>query len=643
VPLYSICSRIILVYLQSIKRFTISCILILLLSTHAQASSREEALHTAERLGLANHPTWLKLLHYERDGKQSVVLTDSFFLSPNGRSDPKAELIATINAYFTSWGDHCNEHARCRFPARYYWLSQQLPLPNYNLREPRCQRLQKWALFDTVKSISVLLVSGYLGNPASTFGHGFLKLNTDSSDDETGLFDLTLNYGALVPEKENPLLYVARGLFGGYKAGFSDKYFYTQDLVYSGTEFRDMWDYRLALTDYERTLLILHIWEIVGNKFPYYFLTKNCVYRLGEFLELVIEEDLLDNWRFWYLPVELFYRLKDIDKARRKSVGKNLIQSVRFIPSSQRTLYHQLKLLTLDEFKTFNAIIRDGPHSILSHLAKFTADRQILILDALLAYQQYRLITEEPNPSSERREFKRQILLARLQLHPQPRPLLEIQELPSPAEGSRPMALGVSIASKTNGKPFFLFNWSPFKQEMVGKNSLEGDELVVFDLTVGFFEDEHRVFVDQFELIRILNLNTLPVSVVDESRWSWQLCLGTKRIERKGKYRYDGVAGYGVGYARQWNKNIIGFGMVDVAVHTISPFVRLRPHLDLKFDWGEMRTRLYFGAESVNYNIELRDVWGGKIQYYLNDQYAVHAEFSNENSRRVSIGATSYW
>ncbi len=627
--------------IHTIKRFLLSCIIVLLLSTLAQASSpEEEILHKAESLGLANHPTWLKLLHYGHNGKQSMVLTDGFFLSPNGRYDPKDELEATINAYFNPCGDDCNAHARCRFPARYYWLSQYLPLPNYNLRDEKCQRLEKWDLFDTVESISVLLVSGYLGNPASTFGHAFLKLNTDSSDDEAGLFDSTLNYGALVPENENPLFYVMRGLFGGYRAGFSDKYFYTQDLVYSGTEFRDMWDYDLALTDYERTLLILHIWEIVGNKFAYYFLTRNCVYKIGELLELVIEDDLTDNGRFWHVPVELFYRLKEVDRARRRNGGKGLIQSVHFIPSSQRILYHQLKLLTPDELDTFNAIIQDG---CKCHLAKFTTDRQILILDSLLAYLQYRIISEEPHPSNEIREFKRQILLARLQLPPHPRSSPEIQKLPSPADGSPPMALGVSITSKTKGEPFFLLNWSPFKEDMVGKNSLEGDELVVLDLNIGLFEDRHKAFVDQLDLIRIVNLNTMPVSIAGENQRSWQFRLGAKRIEHNGKYRYDGVADYGVGYARQLNKNIIGFGMVDVVAHTISPYIRLRPHLDLRFDLGEMRTHLYFGAESVHYNIELRDVWGGKVQYQLNDRYAINFEFSNENSKRVSVGMTSYW
>jgi hypothetical protein len=171
----------------------VSFIALLLFGTQAQASSLPEVLDTAERLNLANHPTWLKLLHYERDANHSEVLTDNFFLSPNGRNDPNAELTATIKAYFDPWGENTDEHARCRFPARYFWLSQQMPLPDYNLREAKCRHLEEWALFDNVQSVSLLLVSGYFGNPASTFGHGLLKLNTDSIDDQSGLFDLTLN------------------------------------------------------------------------------------------------------------------------------------------------------------------------------------------------------------------------------------------------------------------------------------------------------------------------------------------------------------------------------------------------------------------------------------------------------------------
>ena len=631
------------VRIPAIKRLIIFCTILLFLGTQAQASSLTEVLNTAQRLGLPSHPTWLKLLHYERDSKQSVVLTDSFFLSPDGKSDPNAELTATINAYFAPWDENANEHARCRFPARYFWLSQQLHLPDYNLRESKCERLENWALFDSVNSISLLLVSGYFGNPASTFGHAFLKLNTDSTDDKSGLFDLTLGYGALVPENEYILRYVVRGLLGGYEAGFSDKYFYTQDLVYSRTEFRDIWDYRIVLSDYERTLLILHIWEIFGNKFTYYFLDKNCAYRLAELVELAIEEDLLDNGRFWYLPVELFHRLNDIDIDRQKSSGRKLIQSIRFIPSSQRKLYHQLKLLTSDELKAFNAIIREGVNSMSTHLAKFTNDRQILVLDALLAYQQYRLIAEEPKPSRDRREVKDQILLARLQLPSRSTPPLEIPGLPSPAQGSRPMEFGVSIASDTNEEPFLRLTWSPFKQESVGQNSLEGDELVVFDLVVGLPEDGQKVFVDRFDLIRILNLNTLSVQVENENQLSWQLRVGSTRVGRNGEDSYDGILSFGAGKAWKWNETITGYGMVDFAAHSLSPFVRVRPHLGLKFDLGELRTWLYFGTESVNYKAEFSEIWGGKMQYQLNDRYAIHLELSNENATRASAGLNWYW
>ena len=187
-----------------------------------EASSNAEALNEAEQLGLASDPTWFKLIHYNPDIKESVVLTDSFFLSPEGRTCPSKELTATINAYFAvKSGDH-QKDAQCRFPARYYWLSHKLSSFDYNVRETTCQRLKNWNLFDSVDSVSLLLVSGYFGNPASTFGHALLKLNT-ASDNETDLFDSTLNYGAMIPDNENTLRYIIRGLSGGYKAGFSDK------------------------------------------------------------------------------------------------------------------------------------------------------------------------------------------------------------------------------------------------------------------------------------------------------------------------------------------------------------------------------------------------------------------------------------
>ncbi len=149
--------------------------------------------------------------------------------------------------------------------------------------------------------------------------------------------------------------------------------------------------------------------------------------------------------------------------------------------------------------------------------------------------------------------------------------------------------------------------------------------------------------MDQFDLIRVLNLNTLSVPVVDENQWSWKLRIGSNRIKEEDRDHYDGVVSFGAGQAWQLNETTIGYGMVDFAAHTFSPFVRTRPHLGLKFDLGDLRTWLYFGYESVDYDVRFRDVWGGKIQYNLTDRYAVHAEFSNEIATRASVGLNWYW
>ncbi len=609
----------------------------------AQASDVAEALKTAKQLHLASHPTWLKLLHYEQGGNHSVVLTDTFFLSPNGNSDPVAELTATIHAYFSPWNDNADEHARCRFPARYFWLSNQLVLPDYTLRETRCQRLEDWALFDRVKSVSFLLVSGYFGNPASTFGHALLKLNTDAIDDPLGFFDLTLNYGALIPEHENPLRYIAHGLFGGYEAGFSDRYFYTQDLVYTRTEFRDMWDYRLALSDYERTLLILHIWEIVGKKYTNYFLDKNCAYRLAELPDLAINEEVVGTVRGWYVPVGFFHRLHDIDRTRQDSTGEKLIQSVQFIPSSQRKLFHHLRRLTPPERKAFNAIVREGVSPTLTHLQQFTAERRIFILDCLLAYQQYRLVAERSDSNYRLRKLKDQILLARLQLPARPVLDQKIPDLPSPAEGQRPMVFGASVATGDDEDPFLRLTWSPFRKERVGQNSLEGDELVVFDLAVGAFEDEQEIFLDQLDVIRIFNMNTFSVPIAGENPLSWSLRAGVSRVEEDGEDRYDGLVSFGVGYAWQWHHMLVSYGMLDLAAHTLDPLVRVRPHIALQSDRGAFRTWAYFGAESASYDGDFSEIWGGKIQYSLSPRCALQIEFTNETSTRTSVGLNWYW
>ncbi len=612
-------------------------IFVLLITTPSAATPSQEIFKQVSHQNLQHHRTWLKLLHFQKGLLQSDILDDNFFLVSEGRVDPAKELKATVDAYFAPWELDANEHPRCKYPARYFWLSKQVSLPGYRLRDERCESLEKWALFDNVESVSLLLVSGFLGNPASTFGHSILKFNIDSPDDQLGLFDLTLSYGAMVPPKENALRYVIRGLFGGYQAGFSDKYFYTQDMVYTRREFRDIWDYRLNLSDNERTLLILHIWEIIGKKFDYYFLEKNCAYKLAELLEMVTEETFLDQKRFWYLPEDMFHRLKDIDQ-HKSGPSKRLIKSVTYLPSSQRKLFNQLKLLGEDELKLFNRIVKEGLNVATLDFKDMEVDRKILILDSLLAYLHYRLIAQGEEASRHLKEKKNQVLRARLKLPAQKRMVPPVEELSSPADGSRPMEIQMAVGVDTEDDAFMRLSWSPFKKEIIGRNSLLGDELVVFDLSVGLLESGRTVFIDEFDLIKISHLSTWGLKMPDERLWSWQMRIGMDRVESGEKYRYDGIMSYAPGYAWQLRKDTYIYAFLEGSLHTLDPFVRLKPHLGFKFDVGSLKSLITFGVETESYDGEFSEVWGAKLQYPLADRTSLDIEVTNEKATKAVLG-----
>jgi len=310
---------------------------------------------------ISNDKMWQKLLHIKN--KKSEIISNDFFISKEKNHLYKKELIETINAYTSNNLKKDNTHPLCKYPARYHWLSKKLDFINYEVPN-YCTHLKKWSVYKNTQSISLMLVSGYLGNPASTFGHSFIKLNSKEAQNTNNLFDLSLNFGALVPDNEAIVKYIFKGIFGGYEAGFSDKYFYTQDLIYSHNEFRDIWDYELNLNTFEKQLIVFHLWEIVGKKFKYYFLDKNCAYRVSEIIELIKEEPIIQNAKYWYAPVETFHKLEEINKKTP------ILKKVKYIPSSQKVIYTKYSMLEKIEKEFIIKAIKTNYKDLETHLQK---------------------------------------------------------------------------------------------------------------------------------------------------------------------------------------------------------------------------------------------------------------------------------
>lgn len=630
-----------------LRGFATMCVALAWVPSWAQATPdwpvQRAVTSVPDVVELARELTWLRLLHIEPGTQQSAVNSPEFFLAPQGRSDALQELQATVAAHAEPWPSDTNLHPRCRFPARYAWLaSKGVPLPGYRGREPRCVRLERWARFDHLRSVSLILVSGYFGNPASTFGHAMLKFNSDDGVDSAGLLDVSVNFGALVPDNEVTMLYVLRGLMGGYQAAFSDKEHYSNDLVYGRTEFRDMWDHELRLTDAERTLLVLHVAELAGKKFDYYFLTKNCGLRLAELVELVTGRPVVTSARVWYAPVEVFHALVAMD-ARGPQI---LASEPRFVPSAERVLNHEFQRLNPDQARIANALIAHGLEGLTAALQPLPADEQLDVLDVLLAYQQYRLTSEGSKASEVTRRAKDRVLQERLRLPARQNTVASVTPLPSPAEGHSPM---LTALGWVNGGPQgdrLRLQWAPFSYELGGFHGLPQGEVAVLD-TVLAVDRQGDTQIERLDLIRVRKLSTRSAHIEGESQLSWQLRLGLGRQHVGVDHAVDGhprvQASLGVGRAVQWS-GITGFAMLDGQLHSGHSRFAWGPQLGVLGGSGDWKWTALLGRRQ-NAGVDKRAHNQGQLEVIrrLARDQSLRLAWEHEGVSRLVVAFQQYW
>lgn len=330
--------------LRSLLRVLLA-MLALSTATQATSASNDEATRYAD---LAQDATWRRLLHYESGvfgHVQSAIHSPEFFLAPNGMTDPVAELDATVHALHQPVvrGQE-DKHAACRFPARRQWLEAHIAdlhdardgLP----KDLRCPAFEEWGHQQVTGSISLMFANGYLGNPASYYGHLFLKFNSEKSS-QSYLLDKTENFGALDVKGDNPVQYIVKALVGGYDGGFSQIDFFYHDATYTEHEFRDLWEYRLELAPAEIRFLTAHAWEIHRKRYTYFFFHDNCAFRVAELLELLAGVQAVPRGAPWVIPQAVVKLV-----AAQTRNGKPLVKERRLHPSRQSRLYQRYETLS---------------------------------------------------------------------------------------------------------------------------------------------------------------------------------------------------------------------------------------------------------------------------------------------------------
>ena len=368
---------------------------------------RDELIQQAKLARLAEEREWHLLLHYKDNllgGVTSEQDDDGFFLSPRGKQDQEAELEATIDHFFSAdLVGRSQQPAQCAFIARYHWLKDRLHFDPVRLPPLTCDRFDRWRAELDPQGISLIFPAAFMNNPASMFGHTFLRIDQKNQTEQTRILAYTIDYAAELP-LDVGLEYAYKGIFGGYKGFFSTPPYYLKVQAYRDIENRDMWEYQLNLTAAQVDRLIMHAWEMGNGYFDYFFFKENCSYHILSLLEYANPSlHLRDHFYLWTIPA---------DTVRVVMAQLGMVSAVTYRPSRSTLIKRKRDLLTPDERILSKHLTVDPSIAREPAFAGLALPRRTLVLDVASDYLRYKGESDDPEIKIYK-ERNRQILTER--------------------------------------------------------------------------------------------------------------------------------------------------------------------------------------------------------------------------------------
>jgi len=546
----------------------------------------EALVRKADALQLADQKQWLRLGHY-REGKFDGSLNSEgddprFFLAPQGPRDPRAELHATIRGFFMpvmpepKVGEAGpSQHPICRFPARFIWLTAALSIDPARLPAQQCPRFIAMVQTINPQAVSVVFASYFLNNPASAFGHTFLrftKASTLAVGEKRELLDYAVDFAANV-DTGNAIIYAFKGVFGLFPGTVKRLPFYYKVREYADVEARDLWSYELDFTPQQLLMLVAHIWEVGQSYFDYYYLDENCSYRIERLLEVARPDvELMEHLDSPVLP-------SDTVKALLKNPG--LVRNISYRPSLREQFLQAAEELDDDEADAVLELAYDAAWPLP---AAWSPERRVKVLDAALDYYDMKhfedIVLERESPEAT---HKQTLLERRAALRiPSTTQAIEPPVRQRPDLGHDAKRVGVAPGYRLRrGASDEAFAALDFKLAMhdladpvTGYPDQAQIEFVSARLRLYPKSDALKIRLDDFALVQILSLN--PMHRFDYGL-SWRITIGAKTFENAG-CKHDstderwseclaGKIRFGVGSAKSFADNaVMLFALLDTAV-----------------------------------------------------------------------------
>jgi hypothetical protein len=592
-----------------------------------------ELIQRASQTKLAELREWHLLLHYRTNvfgGYTSEADDPQFFLSPVGRTDPQTELEATIRSLFsTELVGRSKQPAQCAFIARYHWLKEQLAIDESKLPTVDCEHFELWFSEFNAESITLIFASAFLDNPASMFGHTFLRVDQKGQTEQTRLLAYTINYAAEVPPDEGPL-YPIKGIFGGFKGSFMTPPYYLKVLEYRDIENRDIWEYRLNFTEAQVRRLLEHAWELGNAYFDYYFFKENCSYHILSLLEYADPTlHLTDQFHVWTVPA---------DTVRLVAAQPGLVKDTTYRPSRRTVIQRKRERLSVVEHRLFVDLTEHVESTKLEPFVSLPIQRQAFVLDVTSDYLRYRSETDKSHESVYK-EQNRAVLAARSALRI-PSEDVKIE----PFSKQPDLGHGTSRASVGGG-------WR--NNDTFEELSVRAGYHDLLDPEIGHTQDaqveiasvslRHYNRADQTRVERATLVNILSLSPMDRLFHgpSWKINVGMNTI-RFGDCQLcsNGVANGGIGAAVEshWLKREVLFAFAEAEAnyshayeenHRVGGGGSVGLLTDLTDQWKLMASGTYLRYALGDKSDDFR--WFVGSRYTLAKNWALRLEYNHRD------------
>ncbi len=451
----------------------------------------------AEAVGLhlSDDRYWDILLHYRKGifGRTSLVDDRRFFLSPRGKTDPAAELAATIDAFFEGGLDE-RDSPRCRFPARFAWLSERLGIDASRLPAPSCQTLDNILKRIDPRAAALIFASGHMNAPASMFGHTLLRIDSSYA---SPLLSYAVNYAAEIDPDDSGVSYAFKGIFGLYPGYYSILPYYDKVKEYHGMDQRDLWEYRLNLSGEDVRRMVLHVMELQGIYSDYFFFGENCSYNLLFLLEAAAPSArLTERFRGWTVPA-------DTVKA---AVSEGLLSPPVYRPSQARKIRHVAATLDDDGIARAVAVIDGTAPAAKAAADAIPEDRKARVLDLASESIQLRYMKRQMGKDDFQKRFL-DVLSARSRLGDAAGEIPPIPAPDRPDEGHG--SARTSLAAGVRKEAFFVeAAVRPAYHDLLDADGgyTAGSQIDFLNAAARYYPKDDRFRLHRLDLVHIVSL-----------------------------------------------------------------------------------------------------------------------------------------